>query len=203
MLVAPSWGPEGMIESGVGESVVGYLLRRQCRVTLRPHPQTLRFAKHKDGAISTQHEKNPLFSYESDVVGQDSSHDSHAMVSDWSGVPLDVNGSVKPRINGEQRVAEATTCRVERQGVASRQAALRLLRCAPALRVTRRNPLTQLAFMAGSKLPAMKAPLCENTASRKSTPISCVRHISALLGRHQHWNICSLSGRLYCSWTCQ
>ena len=81
-----------------------------------------------------------------------------------------VNGGVKPRINGEQRVAEATTCRVERQGVASRQAALRLLRCAPALRVTRRNPLTQLAFMAGSRLPAVNDPLCENTAIQKVNP---------------------------------
>ena len=81
-----------------------------------------------------------------------------------------VNGGVKPRINGEQRVAEATTCRVERQGVASRQAALRLLRCAPALRATRRNPLTQLAFMAGSRLPAVNDPLCENTAIQKVNP---------------------------------
>ena len=81
-----------------------------------------------------------------------------------------VSGGVKPRINGEQRVAEAITCRVERQGVASRQAALRLLRCAPALRVTRRNPLTQLAFMAGSRLPAVNDPLCENTAIQKVNP---------------------------------
>ena len=81
-----------------------------------------------------------------------------------------VSGGVKPRINGEQRVAEATTCRVERQGVASRQAALRLLRCAPALRVTGRNPLTQLAFMAGSRLPAVNDPLCEITAIQKVNP---------------------------------
>ena len=86
------------------------------------------------------------------------------------GVEHDVNGGVKPHINGEQRVAEATTCRVERQGVESRQAAPRLLRCAPALRVTRRNPLTQLAFMAGSRLPATNDPLCENTAIQKVNP---------------------------------
>ena len=81
-----------------------------------------------------------------------------------------VNGGAKPRISGEQRVAEATTCGVERQGVASRQAALRLLRCAPALRVTQRNPLTRVAFMAGSKLPAVNDPLCENTAIQKVNP---------------------------------
>ena len=86
------------------------------------------------------------------------------------GLGGDVNGGVKPRINGEQRVAEATTCRVERQRIASRQAALRLLRCAPAPRVTRRNPLTQVALMAGSRLPAVNDPLCENTAIQKVNP---------------------------------
>ena len=50
---------------------------------------------------------------------------------------------VEPRINGEQRTAETPRCGVGCQGVAPRQAASRLLRCAPALRVTRRNPLTQ------------------------------------------------------------
>ena len=48
----------------------------------------------------------------------------------------DVNGGVNPRISGEQRASETTRCRAGHQEVASRQAASRLLRCAPALRVT-------------------------------------------------------------------
>ena len=89
ILVAPSWGPDGMIESGIGESIVAHLLRRQYRVTLRPHPQTLKFAKPKVSAILAQHEGSPLFTHELNVAGQDSLHDSDAMISDWSGVALE------------------------------------------------------------------------------------------------------------------
>ena len=89
VLVAPSWGPEGMIESGIGESIAGELLRRQYRVTLRPHPQTHKFARSKVRAILTAHGGNPLFSHESNVVGQDSLFDSDVMISDWSGAALE------------------------------------------------------------------------------------------------------------------
>ena len=47
-----------------------------------------------------------------------------------------VSGGVDPRISGEQLASETTRCRAGHQEVASRQAASRLLRCAPALRVT-------------------------------------------------------------------
>lgn len=89
ILVAPSWGAEGMIESGIGESIVEHLLQRQYRVTLRPHPQTLKFAKDKVGAILAQHKGNTLFTHELNVVGLDTLHDSDAMISDWSGVALE------------------------------------------------------------------------------------------------------------------
>ena len=89
ILIAPSWGPEGMIESGICESIVGQLLRQQYRVTFRPHPQTRKFAKDKVSVILTQHEGNPLFTHELNIVGQDSLHDSDVMISDWSGVALE------------------------------------------------------------------------------------------------------------------
>ena len=97
-----------------------------------------------------------------------------------------VSGGVKTRINGEQRASEATRCRAGHQEGASRQAASRLLRCAPALRVTCHNLLIRLAFMAGSQLPAVTDPFADIRRSRMSTPTSCVRQISALLRSHQH-----------------
>ena len=103
-----------------------------------------------------------------------------------AGVARCVNGGVDPRINGEQRVSEATRCRAGHQEVASRQAASRLLRCAPALRVTCRNLLIRLAFMAGSELPAITGPFARTCRFRMSTPISCVRQIPAVLRSHQH-----------------
>ena len=77
-----------------------------------------------------------------------------------------VVGGVKPRINGEQHAPGTTRCSAGRQGVTSRQAATRLLRCAPALQVTRRNPLTRLVFMAGSELPAIAGPIPRSRRSR-------------------------------------
>ena len=89
-------------------------------------------------------------------------------LSDCPRIP--VSGGVDPRINGEQRVAGTTRCRAGRQDAASRQASSRLLRCAPALRVTRPNVLTHRVFMAGSELPATSRPICENTSSPEVNP---------------------------------
>lgn len=89
VLVAPSWGAQGTIESGVGETIVDQLMAQGCQVTLRPHPQTVKFAKDKIDSILKKHGNHPLFSYEANVAGQDSLHDSDLMVSDWSGAALE------------------------------------------------------------------------------------------------------------------
>ncbi len=89
ILVAPSWGPQGMVESGIGATIINYLLQHQYRVTFRPHPQTLKLARVKVSAVLTQHKENPLFAHELNVVGQDTLHDSDLMISDWSGVALE------------------------------------------------------------------------------------------------------------------
>ena len=89
ILLAPSWGDEGTIESGLGATLVDQLIAQHYRVTLRPHPQTIKFAKNKIDAILIKHQGNPLFSYEDNVAGQDSLHGSDLLISDWSGVALD------------------------------------------------------------------------------------------------------------------
>jgi hypothetical protein len=89
VLIAPSWGGRGAIESGLGEKVVDRLIEEGVKVTLRPHPQTIKFAKDKIDPILKKHNSNPLFTYESNVVSQDSLHDSDIMVSDWSGAALE------------------------------------------------------------------------------------------------------------------
>lgn len=89
VLVAPSWGEQGTIESGVGERIVDQLMALSCQVTLRPHPQTIKFAWNKVNAILNKHDGNPLFAYEGDVAGQESLHESDVMIGDWSGAALD------------------------------------------------------------------------------------------------------------------
>ena len=89
VLLAPSWGDECTIESGLGEKIVDQLMQQGCQVTLRPHPQTIRFSEDKINAILKKHGNNLMFTYESNVAGQDSLHKSDIMVSDWSGAALD------------------------------------------------------------------------------------------------------------------
>ena len=85
ILIAPSWGPEGTIESGFGKKLVEQLLNLEHEVILRPHPQTIKFAKAKIDEIIIQHKDNPRFTFEGCVAGQESLHQSDIMVSDWSG----------------------------------------------------------------------------------------------------------------------
>ena len=89
VLIAPTWGSKGTIESGIGEDVVNQLIAQGYKVTLRPHPQTIKFAKDKVDRIVKKHGKNTMFNYEADIVGQDSLHESDVMISDWSGAALD------------------------------------------------------------------------------------------------------------------
>lgn len=96
-LLAPSWGPKGTIETGVGSDIVDLLLAHDAKVTLRPHPQTIILAKEKVDAIVSKHKDNPNFSYENNVQGQDSLHTSDVMICDWSGAALDYAfGLTKP-----------------------------------------------------------------------------------------------------------
>jgi CDP-glycerol glycerophosphotransferase (TagB/SpsB family) len=97
VLIAPSWGPEATIESGVAEKIIDQLLEQNYQVTLRPHPQTVKFSKNKIDRVLAKHGDHSLFSYEGNVAGQDSLHDSDLMISDWSGAALDYSfGLNKP-----------------------------------------------------------------------------------------------------------
>lgn len=89
VLFAPSWGPEGAIESGMGKKIIDQLMKQGYRITFRPHPQTNKFAGEKVKEVVDSHISNSLFSYENNVAGQDSLHESDIMISDWSGAALD------------------------------------------------------------------------------------------------------------------
>lgn len=88
VLIAPSWGVHGLIET-VGDEVVSRLLDGGFKVTLRPHPQTLKFAMDKVKAIADKHANNHSFELEMNVASQETLHQSDIMISDWSGAALD------------------------------------------------------------------------------------------------------------------
>jgi hypothetical protein len=89
ILIAASWGPEGLIESGLGKKLVDQLLNLGHEVVLRPHPQTIKFAQTELDVIRKKNNANSRFTFEKSVAGQDSLHQSDMMVSDWSGAALE------------------------------------------------------------------------------------------------------------------
>ena len=88
VLLAPSWGPQGVIET-VGRQLTGLLLDRGFRVTVRPHPQTSRLASESVDAICGAYASHPLFALDTDIAGEQSLRQADVMISDWSGAALD------------------------------------------------------------------------------------------------------------------
>ena len=88
VLVAPSWGLEGLIEQS-GVELVRVLLGAGFHVTVRPHPVTGKKWPHSLHRLTENFGGDRSFVLEEDVASQDSLHASHAMISDWSGAALE------------------------------------------------------------------------------------------------------------------
>jgi hypothetical protein len=88
ILIAPSWGANGIVEK-LGNAPVETLLKAGFRVTLRPHPQTLKHSKKAVSSIVKHHLGNPLFHLDDDTSSIASLQASDVMISDWSGAALD------------------------------------------------------------------------------------------------------------------
>lgn len=88
VLVAPSWGPQALLET-VGEQLVEALLDAGHEVTVRPHPQTRRLTPAVLDGLLAHFRGHLLFRYEENVASQDSLHASDLMISDWSGAALE------------------------------------------------------------------------------------------------------------------
>ena len=96
ILIAPSWGEHSLVET-IGSQVVFHLLENKFHVILRPHPQTVKYAKAQIKEITERHKNNSNFELEVNIACQDSLHQSDLMISDWSGAALDYSfGLGKP-----------------------------------------------------------------------------------------------------------
>lgn len=89
VLIAPSWGPDSIIESGLYHKLINEFLSLEYKIILRPHPQTIKFNKKEIAYISKKYRNNPLFSMEKDLTGDRSFYESDIMVSDWSGAAIE------------------------------------------------------------------------------------------------------------------
>jgi hypothetical protein len=98
ILIAPTWGSSGLIENA-GILLVQSLLNAGLKVTLRPHPETLKHTPRSIEEISAITSQDPSFHLELDVSSMNSFYSADLMISDWSGVALEYAfGTMKPVI---------------------------------------------------------------------------------------------------------
>ncbi len=88
ILLAPSWGPEGLMETRA-KDVVRILLDAGHFVRVRPHPRTRQIAGPVLDDLSTMFADHPDFDMNEDVTGYEALLQSHVMISDWSGVAME------------------------------------------------------------------------------------------------------------------
>ncbi|HEY1027955.1 MAG TPA: CDP-glycerol glycerophosphotransferase family protein [Pseudomonas sp.] len=88
VLVAPTWGVNGLIEQH-GIDAIRPLIDAGLRVILRPHPRTRKFAAPILDEIARHYRDEPRFRLDEDSDGTASLQSSDLMLSDWSGAALE------------------------------------------------------------------------------------------------------------------
>lgn len=88
VLVAPSWGPNGLLEARAGE-LLEILLRAGFHVTVRPHPMTLRRDPGLLETLRRQAIAHDRLDLDVDMSSRASLYASDIMISDWSGAALE------------------------------------------------------------------------------------------------------------------
>ncbi len=88
VLIAPSWGIDGLLETR-GREVVGILLNAGCEVTVRPHPMTARKWPEAIRAIEREFAGHGRLTLERDIASSDSLASADVMISDWSGAAIE------------------------------------------------------------------------------------------------------------------
>ena len=110
ILIAPTWGPQGLIETGKACGLIDNLLNEGFEVILRPHPETLRRAGSCFDNTITLFGKHPAFTEERDVTSTKSLMQADLMLSDWSGAAIEYAlGHSKPVlfVDTERKVKNA------------------------------------------------------------------------------------------------
>jgi len=88
IIIAPSWGPHGLLETA-GEDVVKTLLDSGYKVIVRPHPRTRQLSPNNITSMKKRFGGTANFSMEEDVKSFDSYLASDILLSDWSGAALE------------------------------------------------------------------------------------------------------------------
>ena len=85
ILVAPSWGEKGLLET-VGSDLVRILLDNKYHVIVRPHPMTIRKWPHIIKKIKQEFNDNLDFEMETNTNSFETLYSTYGLISDWSGI---------------------------------------------------------------------------------------------------------------------
>ena len=85
ILIAPSWGKKGLLETK-GLELVKILLDADYHVIVRPHPMTVRKWPKIISRIENEFKDNSNFEMETDVSSFESIYSTYGLISDWSGI---------------------------------------------------------------------------------------------------------------------
>jgi YidC/Oxa1 family membrane protein insertase len=88
VLIAPSWGAEGILET-CGAALVDAFVAAGFHITVRPHPQLERRNPSLLASYRERYAGQKQVTYDDDIVAEDTLHDSDLMISDWSGAAME------------------------------------------------------------------------------------------------------------------
>ena len=88
VLIAPSWGPDTIINR-IGKNLITKLLNNNFVVTLRPHPQTLKYNQSLIRSILKKYSDNDNFYFDNNISATRSLRLADIMISDWSGAAFE------------------------------------------------------------------------------------------------------------------
>ena len=88
VLLAPSWGKDGIFET-IAEEVIDILLKNNYKVTFRPHPMSQKNSKKKIEKIMEKFSNTSDLLFEDNILDFDSFLSSDVMITDWSGSALE------------------------------------------------------------------------------------------------------------------
>ena len=88
ILLAPSWGQNGIIHHGA-ERLIKALLKEEYKITLRLHPQSYKTSKTQVKSLEEKFLKFENFFIDTDKTTYDIFYNTDVLITDWSGISLE------------------------------------------------------------------------------------------------------------------
>jgi YidC/Oxa1 family membrane protein insertase len=88
IIIAPSWGPNSILEA-LGCDIIRLLLKENYRVVVRPHPATTRRCPELIESIEAEFSESTSFELQTNVADRETLYSADLMISDWSGVGME------------------------------------------------------------------------------------------------------------------